>query len=158
MINRTLCFLVKRDASGKVKEVCLGMKKIGFGQGIWVGIGGKIKKDEAIKDAVIRETEEEICVKVRDIKKVAETDFRFPHKPDWSQYVYVYMTDSWDGEVGESEEIKPQWFRMNEIPYSGMWEDAQYWLPQVLSGEKIKGVFTYGRDDCIFEKSIEPLQ
>ena len=157
MINRTLCFLVKRDNNSKITEVCLGMKKIGFGQGLFVGIGGKIKEDESIEDAVIRETEEEILVKVKDIQKMAETDFRFPHKPDWSQYVYVYMTENWDGEIGESEEVKPQWFKISDIPYDKMWEDAKYWLPQVLNGEKIKGIFIYGEDDHIKEKQVERL-
>lgn len=158
MINRTLCFLVRKDDDGKITDVCLGMKKIGFGQGIWVGIGGKIKEGETIEDAVIRETEEEILVKVKAIQKVAETDFRFPYKPNWSQYVYVYMTDKWDGEIGESEEIKPQWFVVDKIPYDKMWEDAQYWLPQVMNGERIKGIFVYGEDDHISKKEVEPFK
>lgn len=157
MINRTLCFLVKRDTAGKITEVCLGMKKIGFGQGLWAGIGGKIKEGETIEEAVLRETEEEIGVKVKNIEKVAETDFQFPFKPDWSQYVYVYMTDSWDGEIAESEEMRPQWFKLDEIPYDSMWQDAKLWLPRVLNGEKIKGIFTYGQDDHICEKEIKPL-
>lgn len=157
MINRTLCLLVKRDMGGKITEVCLGMKKIGFGQGLWAGIGGKIKDVETIEEAVIRETEEEIGVKVKNIQKVAETDFRFPHKTDWSQYVYVYMTNNWDGEIEESEEMKPQWFKLDDIPYDLMWEDAKYWLPQVLNGKRIKGVFVYGQDDHIFEKEIKSL-
>ncbi len=155
---RTLCFLIKKGSDEKATDVCLGMKKVRFGQGLWAGIGGKIESGETIEEAVAREVEEEIGVEVENIQKVAETDFRFPHKPDWSQYVYVYMTDNWNGEIKESQEMRPEWFKLEEIPYDSMWEDAKHWLPQVLNGEKIKGIFTYGEDDHIFEKSVEQLQ
>jgi 8-oxo-dGTP diphosphatase len=157
MTQCTLCFLVRRDTRGEIYEVCLGKKKVGFGQGLWAGIGGKVKEKEALEDAVIRETKEEVGVVVKDIRKVAEIDFRFSHKPDWRQYVYVYIADDWEGEIAESEEMEPAWFNLAEIPYDSMWEDAQYWLPMILKGEKIKGIFTYGFDkgrDIIIEKVV----
>ncbi len=40
VVNAVLCFLVKD------KRVLLGMKKRGFGVGMWNGIGGKIAKGE----------------------------------------------------------------------------------------------------------------
>ena len=64
------------------------------------------------------------------------------------------------GEIDEIREKKIHDFDWGGV--IGLWdpprEDAQYWLPQVLSGEKIKGVFTYGQDDRIFKKSVERLQ
>lgn len=131
------------------------MKKVRFGKGLWAGFGGKIAEGEKIEEAAQREVEEETGVKVKDIQKVAETDFRFPDKSDWSQYVHVYLADVWDGEISESEEMKPEWFPVGEVPYDLMWKDAKFWLPQVLEGKKIKGVFTYGPDDEIKEKNVE---
>lgn len=159
MMKMTLCFLVKKDDAGKIIEVCLGKRKSGVGQNLWVGIGGKIEDGETIENATIRETEEEIGVKPRDIQKIAETDFQFPYKPNWNQYVYVYMADNWVGEIKESEEIIPEWFKIDEIPYNRMWDDAKYWLPQVIRGQKIKGMFIYGEDNHkIKEKQIDILE
>ena len=49
--------------------------------------------------------------------------FTFPHNTAWSQNVYVYLCDEWEGESMESEEMKPQWFSIADIPYSKMWPD-----------------------------------
>jgi len=35
---------------------------------------------------------------------------------------------------------------MGNIPWGRMWEDNQYWLPKVLSGQQIDAIFLY-RDD-----------
>lgn len=39
--DTTLLFLVRRDEAGTVSEICLAMKKRGFGIGKYNGVGGK---------------------------------------------------------------------------------------------------------------------
>jgi hypothetical protein len=39
--------------------------------------------------------------------------------------------------------MKPEWFGFDEIPYSEMWPDDEYWLPKVLEGKKIVGSFFF---------------
>jgi hypothetical protein len=39
--DSTLLFLVKKDATGKITEICLAMKKRGFGAGRWNGVQGQ---------------------------------------------------------------------------------------------------------------------
>ena len=67
MKQATLCFLV-RENKGKIYEVCLAMKKRGFGMGRWNGVGGKVE-NESIEEAAAREAKEEINVEVKDIYK-----------------------------------------------------------------------------------------
>jgi len=60
------------------------MKKRGFGVGKWNGVGGKIdsaKGDRNVVDAAIRESEEEIGVKINDLEKVALSNSVFPIFP-----------------------------------------------------------------------------
>ena len=45
--DATLVFLIKRS-QGKISEICLAMKKRGFGMNRWNGVGGKVEKDENI--------------------------------------------------------------------------------------------------------------
>jgi 8-oxo-dGTP pyrophosphatase MutT (NUDIX family) len=140
--QRTVAFLVRND------QVLLGYKKTGFGKGNYLGIGGKIETGESEVIAAAREIEEEIDVKVEatQLEKVADLSFVFPTKPDWSQQVHVFLCKEWTGEPKESSEIKPEWLTPNNIPFSKMWDDAQFWLLAVLSGHKLKGVFTFNDD------------
>lgn len=65
--NRTLCFLLDGD------KVLLGLKKKGFGQGKWLGIGGKVEEGESVEEAAKREVKEEIGVTLRDMEKIARS-------------------------------------------------------------------------------------
>lgn len=144
---RTVSFLVKGD------DVLLGLKKKGFGKGYYLGIGGKVEGNESIEQAAIREIEEEVAVKVADLKKVAVLNFYFPHVSDesWNQQVHAFLVNKWNGELQESEEIKPEWFNKNKIPLDKMWDDARYWLPQVLKGEQVQGNY-------IFNESLKVIK
>lgn len=139
----TLCFLVKED------KILLAMKKRGFGKGKWNGIGGKVKEGENVEQALVRETFEEIGVKPMNFKKVAVLDFLFPEAPEdinWNQQVNVFLVEEWEGEPTESEEMKPQWFSVDKLPFESMWNDDPLWLPRVLKGEILKCEFTFASD------------
>lgn len=149
--RRTLCFLV-RDG-----KVLLGKKKRGFGQGKWLGIGGKVEPGETIEAAARREVLEEIGVDVSSIQLRAVICFYFPSMSDpskWDQQADVYLCEEWSGEIVETEEISPQWFAFEDVPYQGMWPDAQQWLPQVLQGKSLAAEFVFNQDIQIIEQEI----
>lgn len=152
----SLIFLVKNN-NGK-KEILLAMKKRGFGKGKWNGVGGKFDEkmgDRTIEEAAIREAKEEIGVDVSNIQKVAVIDFYFsfvPEDQNWNQQVHVYFCDKWEGEPQESEEMAPQWFDENSLPYYSMWEDDKYWLPKALAGEKFKAKFVFDKNENVIKK------
>jgi 8-oxo-dGTP pyrophosphatase MutT (NUDIX family) len=155
MKNTTLLFLIKKD-SDRVSDVMLAMKKIGFGIGRYNGVGGKVKEGESVEDATVRETSEEIGVSVdiKDLNKVGEIEFRFQDKSEWNQVVHIYTTEIWSGEPTESEEMKPYWYKVEDIPYNDMWEDDKYWLPKVLNGEYVKGYCLFDSNQKIIEHNL----
>lgn len=156
--DATLVFLVKRS-KGAIREICLAMKKRGFGKGRWNGVGGKVDGEhETIEEAARRETHEEINVKIEDLKKTAELSFSFPHNAAWDQMVHVYFVEVWSGDPSESEEMNPQWFSVDELPFHDMWPDDPFWLPEVIKGNKVKARFSFGEGDRILDKEIQIVQ
>lgn len=147
----TLVFLIKKD------KVLLAMKKRGFGEGRWNGSGGKVHDGETIEDAAKREVKEEIGVIIKKPKKVAVLNFYFAEKEEWNQQVIVYLTKDWEGEPAESEEMKPKWFKIDQIPYNQMWSDDSYWIPYVLSGKKVKADFLFDGNQKVIDKKIETV-
>jgi 8-oxo-dGTP pyrophosphatase MutT (NUDIX family) len=154
MKNTTLLFLVKKTGD-TVTDICLAMKKRGFGTGRFNGTGGKLQEGESIEQAAVRETKEEIDVQAKEMHKVAVLDFSFANKPEWNQQVHAFFCTAWDGVPTESEEMKPEWFPVDAIPFNSMWPDDTFWLPRVLKGEYIKGKFTFGDGDVILDQHLE---
>ncbi len=155
--NCTLLFLIRRT-DGRVAEICLAMKKERFGAGKWNGTGGKVEAGESIEEATRREAREEIGVSVKSMYKVGELIFRFPHKPEWDQFVHAYFSEAWEGELAESDEMRPQWFRTEDIPFADMWPDDKFWLPEMFRGNRIRASFTIGEGDVILEKDIQTVE
>jgi 8-oxo-dGTP pyrophosphatase MutT (NUDIX family) len=132
-------------------RLLLGMKKRGFGVGKVNGFGGKVDEGENIVEAAARELFEEVGLEaeVGSLNKMAELEFRFPHRKedDWDQVVHVFLVENWKGEPVESEEMGFEWHDLDKIPFDRMWDDDKFWLPEILKGRKVSGKFSFGEDN-----------
>ena len=72
-------------------------------------------------------------------------------------HVYVFTATEWTGEPIETEEMAPMWFSIDAIPYTDMWSDDPYWLPQVIAGKKIDADFILDESDVILEHTIKEV-
>lgn len=146
MIPVTLCLPIS-DAR---RQVLLGVKLRGFGQGKVVGFGGKIEVGETAATAAARELREETGLHVASdhLDAVAALTFLFPARPDWDHLVHVFLARAWTGEPAGSEEITAEWHALDAIPYDKMWNDARFWLPRVLAGERLQATFIYADDNA----------
>lgn len=134
-------------------RILLGMKKRGFGAGRWNGFGGNVDKGETIEDAARREVLEEAGIKVGEVEKMGVILFEFQGKPDMPE-VHIFIATEFSGEPTESEEMKPQWFEIDKIPYEEMWVDDKYWLPLALAGKKFKGYFLFEGEGKILKQEL----
>jgi 8-oxo-dGTP diphosphatase len=142
-----VCFVTRLDEHG-TRQVLLGRKKTGLGLGNIVGLGGKIEAGESALDAIVREIEEEssLVVDPAAVSEVGFIRYAFPFRQNWSQDSTVFVVDAFTGTPVESDELVPSWYDVAELPLDGMWDDARFWLPQVLAGETVHASFTFGED------------
>ena len=81
-------------------------------------------------------------------------EFRFESHPEEMFEVHVFRADTFAGEPRETEEMRPRWFRLEDIPYDGMWEDDRYWLPFFLEGKKFRTGFLFDSNEHLLAKNI----
>jgi 8-oxo-dGTP diphosphatase/2-hydroxy-dATP diphosphatase len=134
----TLCIPIKEE------EILLGMKKRGFGEGRWNGFGGKIKQGESFEQGARRELFEEVHIQDGILEKKGILEFSFQNDEKILE-VHIFKLTEFKHEPIESEEMRPQWFRINEIPFHQMWTDDEYWLPLLLQDKFFKGSFLFDR-------------
>lgn len=143
----TLCFIVEPP------KILLAMKKRGFGAGRWNGLGGKVAADETIEAAARRELHEEIGVTAQKMTQQGIIEFEWQNKPGILQ-VHVFRVDRYTGTPAESEEMRPQWFDIDAIPYDDMWADDRHWLPLFIAGKKLEGYFLFDDADQILDQRL----
>ena len=158
LTSTCLCLLTRTGGDGK--QVLLGHKKTGLGTGKIVGLGGHIEPGESPAEAAAREAKEEagVCVGPQDLIQSAYITFLFPVRPDLDMTVAVFTSADWTGVPTITAEITPEWFPVADLPFDRMWDDAKYWLPRVLAGDRVGATFTYA-DDCetVTEATFGPL-
>ena len=88
-----------------------------------------------------------------DLTAIGELTYPFPHHPQFSQKSWAFMCRSWEGRPVESDELTPEWFRLDALPLDRMWDDAKHWLPHALAGRFVRATFTYAAD----ARSVESM-
>ncbi len=122
-------------------KVLLIEKLTGIGQGKINGPGGKIEQGETAEEAVVRECQEELHITPLNPVKMGELSFSMTDIPDI--HCHVYMATEFSGVPEETCEAIPFWKKIADVPYEKMWEDDQYWLPEMLQGKKFFAQFDF---------------
>jgi 8-oxo-dGTP pyrophosphatase MutT (NUDIX family) len=124
-------------------KILLGMKKLRFGKGKYNGFGGGIEDDETLKECAIRETFEETGgITMINLVKMGRLLFYFQTDED-DHDVHFFRATQFKGIPKETDEMKPEWFNLDSIPYDKMWIDDRYWLPLLLDGKCFRGEFEF---------------
>jgi 8-oxo-dGTP diphosphatase len=132
----TLMFVMRAD------EVLLIRKKRGIGAGKINGPGGRIELGETPLECAVRETEEELHIRPRNVLSAGELFF---HAEDEMPRIHAYLftATGYDGEPIETDEAIPLWTPINALPFDEMWDDDRLWLPAVLAGKTVRAWFTF---------------
>ena len=142
----TLLFIRKED------QVLMIKKKRGLGKGKFNAAGGKLEKGETLEEGALREMKEELCIDAHSPKYVANLKFQFCD--GYSLETHVFLSYDYSGIPQETDEAIPFWFHKDNLPFSQMWEDDQYWVPQILDGQKLEGRFLF-REERLLDYFVE---
>jgi len=146
--------ITTRAAESGGQEVLLGMKKRGFGAGRWNGFGGKVEGEETITEAAERELWEEAQIKALDLTKRGVLLFDIATL-DKILEVHVFSATTIVGIPTETDEMRPQWFSAQAIPYHEMWADDYLWLPLLLEDKSFIGQFAFQDNDTMLAHRLE---
>lgn len=151
----SLIFVRRRTQCGE-KEVLLGVKLRGFGEGKLNGYGGKRDAGESMLSCAVRELKEEsgLSIGPNSLDHVASLEFHMSSLLLMSVEVFLCDYAACSGVEIETDEMKPRWTLESELPalfqQKLTWPDDEFWLPRTLAGERLSGRFKY-RDDADIE-------
>jgi len=152
-VLETTLLLLRKD-----NEILLAKKKRGFGEGKYNGVGGKLEEGETPEEAMIRETEEEIMITPTKYEKMGVIEFLEYVKGERANVKFhLYVATEWIGVPKESEEMIPNWFSLDNLPYNEMFPDDTYWLPYILEGKKINAFFDFDEEWNLLSYHIKEI-
>jgi 8-oxo-dGTP diphosphatase len=128
-------------------QILLIEKKRGLGAGKVNGPGGKVDPGETPEEAVVRETEEEVCVRLDEIELAGILRFQFTD--GLAIRCRVYRSEVFHGEEAETPEATPFWCDFKDIPYERMWKDDRFWIPLLLDRTYFEGNFSFDGESMI---------
>ena len=149
-INTTLLLVIK---DGKI---LLAQKKRGFGEGKFNGVGGKAEEGETIEQTMLRETKEEIGIVPTIYKKQGEIVFDEYMKGERSLVVMsIFVAKDFEGEPIESDEMIPEWFDLDKVPFDKMFPDDKFWFPHILDEKFVRGKFVFDENFKLISYSVD---
>lgn len=102
----------------KDEKFLLGKRKGSHGDGSWCFTGGHLESGESWEGCAARETEEEVGIKIKNIRFAAATNDIF--EKEGKHYITIFMLADYDSgkvELKEPEKFeKWDWFARDNLP------------------------------------------
>jgi len=143
------------------KGVWLGLKKKRLinrqreqlGIGLYNGFGGLKKLGETIKSCARREAEKESGFQILEMKKCGVALVLHNYDADEIE-LHFYLVTKYQGKARETDEMIPEFFSNNNIPYDKMWPTDYYILPKFLSGQNCIALFIIDKEKNLIKPPL----
>ena len=118
----TLCYIEKEDQYLMMHRI---KKKDDGNHDKWIGIGGHFEFGESPEECLLREVQEETGLTL--------TGWRFRGlvtfvSGDWEEYMCLYTSHEYTGEVGQCSEGELVWVDKSQIASLNIWEGDKIFL------------------------------
>ncbi|MEG0249548.1 MAG: NUDIX domain-containing protein [Peptostreptococcus sp.] len=119
----TVCYLERGNERLMLHRT---KKEDDLNKGKWLGVGGKLEKDETPLQCVKREIKEETGYTANrcDIKGLVV----FNYNDNASEFMYLYTCNDFDGNIIECNEGDLKWIKKEEIKDLKLWEGDKIFI------------------------------
>ena len=138
------------------QRVLLGEKKRGFGAGFWNGFGGKGDAGESVDEAALRELREEAGIEAVDATVRGLLTFVYDDQSRPME-VRVYHASRFTGEPMETEEMRPAWWNVKDLPFERMWPDDEIWYPLFLNDRRFAGTVHFTNTTTVVKHDVREV-
>lgn len=123
----TLCYILNKE---KVLFLLRNKKENDLNENKYIGVGGKLEKDESPKEGIIREIKEETGLNAKNVKLKGIITFILPK---WeNELCFVYTCDEYEGIMHECDEGELVWIDKKDINKLNLWEGDKLFLPKLF--------------------------
>ena len=134
MRNLTVCYIEKDN---KYLMLHRTKKNNDINKDKWIGVGGKIEDKESPEECIVREVKEETGLTLLNYK--LRCIITFTSTVAETEYIYVFTSDKFTGEIIECNEGDLEWVEKSKIDNLNVWEGDKIFHKKILNDE---GFFT----------------
>jgi len=102
------------------------------------------------------ELREEASIDAEDLQPCGLITFEYDCEPVLMQ-VHFFTVTRFTGQPTESEEMRPEWFSIAELPLHNMWKDVPIWLPYLLAMKPFVGHMLYRGHSTLLRVQLEEM-
>lgn len=113
----TLCYIEKGDSYLMLHRIS---KKNDINKDKWIGVGGHFEAGESPEDCLLREVKEETGLTLNSFKFRGIVTFLSDDDP--AEYMCLYTSDDFSGELIECDEGKLEWIKKSDFMKLEHWE------------------------------------
>lgn len=145
MILSSLCYLEKE---GNYLMLHRTKKQKDINKGKWLGVGGKLEKDETPEECIIREVKEETGLQLEEYE--LRGFVTYVSNQCQTEYMYVFYSNKFSGQLQECNEGELAWIKKEDVLSLPTWEGDHFFIENILNNEPFFSMkFVYEGDKLI---------
>lgn len=131
MIETTLCYIEKENKYLMLHRI---KKENDMNKDKWIGIGGKIEKNETPLACIVREAYEETGLKL--LKPVLRGIVYFNSDIYPSEKMFLFTCTDFEGELKDCNEGVLEWVEKDRVSSLPLWEGDKIFFEALNNGEQ----------------------
>ncbi len=125
-VETTLCYLEK---DGCYLMLHRNKKTNDINHDLWIGLGGKLEKDETVEACLLREIKEESGLTLSTFQLRGKITFK---QDGFFEIIYLYTANGFSGNLSDCDEGELCWVKFEDIKQLPLWEGDRIFLDLLI--------------------------